>query len=59
MAKATKKAEVTVPELSGMVTLIGNGTCHLKKDKEYPVSAVHAEILIKKGAGELKQSKTE
>lgn len=59
MGKATKKAEVTVPEMSGMVTLIGNGSCHLKNGKEYVVSAVHAEILIKKGAGELKQSKDE
>ena len=56
MAKTTKKTEeVAVPELSGMVTLIGNGTCHLKKDWEYTVTAEHAKTLIKKGAGEVKQ----
>jgi len=55
MAKQTTKKEVTVPELSGMVTLIGNGTCHLKKDVEYTVTAEHAKTLIKKGAGKVKQ----
>lgn len=59
MAKATKnkKEEVTIPAMSGVVTLIGNGTCHLKKGKEYTVTASQAEILIKKGAGELKTEK--
>ena len=55
MAKQTKKTEVTVPELSGMVTLIGNGTCHLKNGVEYTVTAEHAKTLIAKGAGEVKQ----
>ncbi len=55
MAKTTKKTEVTVPELSGMVTLIGNGTMQLKKGWEYTVTAEHAKTLIKKGAGEVKQ----
>ncbi len=57
MAKAKQTKEVTIPALSGMVTLIGNGSCHLKKDWEYTVTADQAAILLKKGAGELKPSK--
>ena len=62
MAKdKTKKAAVppeevaaAVPE-TGEVILIGNGTCHLRKGVEYPVTPEQAKILLKKGAGEVKQ----
>jgi len=55
MAKQTTKKEVTVPDLSGMVTLIGTGVFSMKKGVEYTVTATHAKTLIKKGAGEVKQ----
>ena len=56
---AGKKAKITaphtepLPELSGMVTVVGVGG-FLKVGQEYTVSAVLAQTLIKKGSATLK-----
>lgn len=53
--QAKQKETVTIPELSGMVTVIGTDeTPHLKTGQEYEVSAQLAKNLIAKGA-KLKQ----
>jgi hypothetical protein len=59
MAKTKKKEEinVTVPDISGIVTVIGTeASKFLKTGNEYQVSAKHAETLRKKGAAILKEN---